>query len=224
MKNEMMDRPIINENVLKYLRSSQRRFEEDLDRLERWCNKNRIPIIPHETAVFLDFQLGITRPKQILEIGAAVGFSAMLMARHLPSDGKLYTIERYDYMSERAKKNFKDFGYDDRITLIEDDANNVLSKLDEKFDFIFMDSAKSKYIEFFPYCMELLNDGGILFVDDIFQGGTVLDNISDIPRRNRTIHKKLNEFLELVNNHDSIKSTILPLGDGVIMIQKLSDK
>jgi len=224
MQNEMMDKPIVKENIVDYMRTSQRRFESGLDQLEKWCNENRVPIIPHETAVFLDFQLGIIKAEKILEIGTAVGFSAMLMARHLPSDGILYTIERFDYMSKRAKSNFKKLGYEDKIKIIEADAKEILPDLDEKFDFIFMDSAKSKYIEFFPHCMRLLNLGGVMIVDDIFQGGSILDDESEIPRRSRTIHRRLNKFLDFIQNDDSIKTSLVPLGDGIVMIQKIEEK
>lgn len=224
MLNEMMDRPVVKKNIVEYMRNSQRRFENKLDDLEKWCNKKRIPIIPHETAVFLDFQLGIIKPKNILEIGSAVGFSGILMARHLPSDGQLYTIERFDYMSKIAKENIKKFGLTDKINLIEGDAKDVLPQIEKKFDFIFMDSAKAKYIEFFPYCMKLLNDNGIMIVDDIFQGGTILDDPADVPRRWRKIHKRLNEFLDFIQNDDALKTTLIPLGDGIVMIQKIKEK
>ena len=224
MLNEMMDKPIVKENIVEYMRSSQRSFEKDLDRLQMWCNRKRIPIIPHETAVFLDFQLGLLKPNRILEIGTAVGFSTILMARHLPEEGQIFTIERHDIMSEKAKENFKKFGLEKKIKLFEDDAKDVLPSLDETFDFIFMDSAKSKYVEFFPYCMKALKVGGIMIVDDIFQAGTILDDISEIPRRARKIHKRLNQFLDLIQNDEALKSTLIPLGDGIVMIQKIAEK
>lgn len=224
MINEMMDRPVVLPNLVDYLRKSQRKFDGYLGELEKWCNENRVPIIPHETAVFLDFQLGLIKPNNILEIGTAVGFSGSLMAKNLPENGTLTTIDRNPVMYERAKENFVKTGVADKVEILEGDAAEILPKLDKKFDFIFMDSAKAKYIEFFPYCMKVLEDGGILMVDDIFQGGTILDEIETIPRRVRKIHKRLNQFLDFIQNDDSIKTTLLPLGDGIVLIQKLKEK
>lgn len=223
MLNEMMHRRIVLPKLVYFMRKSQRKFDKNLHELEMYCNENNIPIIPHETAIFLDFQLGLIKPNKILEIGTAVGFSSILMSQHLSENGKIITIERHDVMYKEARENIKKFGLEDKIDIIFDDAKNVLKNLDDKFDFIFMDSAKSKYLEFYPYCMKNLRLNGILLVDDIFQGGTILDNESEIPRRNRTIHRKLNEFLEFVQNYNSVKSTLLPLGDGVIMIQKVRE-
>lgn len=223
MLNEMMKRRIVLPKIVDYMRESQGHFYKELDELEKYCNEENIPIIPHETAVFLDFMLGLIKPKNILEIGTAVGYSSILMEMNLSKDGKIKTIERNPKMYFEALKNIKEFKLEERIEVIFDDAIEVLKNLDEKFDFIFMDSAKAKYIDFYPYCMKHLNQDGILLVDDVFQGGTVFDDITTIPRRNRNIHKGLNEFLEFVQNDDSVKSTLLPLGDGLLMVQKLEE-
>lgn len=223
MLNEMMSKRIVLPKIVDYMRESQRKFYPKLDDLEKYCNKKNIPIIPHETAIFLDFILSLIKPKKILEIGTAVGYSSILMEMNLDESGKIITIERNPKMFFEAEKNIKEFSLEERIEIIFDDAKNVLNKIDEKFDFIFMDSAKSKYIEFYPFCMEKLNLNGILIVDDIFQGGTVFDELSSLPRRNRKIHKRLNEFLDFVQNDHFVQSTLIPLGDGIIMIQKLSE-
>ena len=199
MLNEMMHRPVVKPELVEYMRSSQRRFPGDLGELENTANELGIPIIPHETAVFLDFIVGLYQPKNILEIGTAVGFSASLMATASPQ-AKVTTIDRYELMYSRA-------------TLEQG-----------KYDFLFMDSAKAKYIEFFPYCMDVLEVGGVLMVDDIFQGGTILEDVMERPRRVRKIHRRLNMFLDLVQSDPTLKSTLLPLGDGVILIQKLEEK
>lgn len=223
MLNEMMKRRIVLPKIVDYMRESQGHFYKELDELEKYCNKKNIPIIPHETAVFLDFILGLIKPKKILEIGTAVGYSSILMEMNLDKDGKIITIERNPKMYFEALKNIKEFFLEERIEVIFDDAIEVLKNLDEKFDFIFMDSAKAKYIDFYPYCMKHLKQDGILLVDDVFQGGTVFDDITTIPRRNRNIHKALNKFLEFVHNDDFVKSTLIPLGDGLLMIQKLKE-
>ncbi|NEW62215.1 methyltransferase domain-containing protein [Granulicatella sp. zg-ZJ] len=222
-KNEMMDRPIVQSNIVTYMREKQRKFTGIVGEIEAYANERRIPIIPHETAVFLDFLLGQLKPEKILEIGAAIGFSGLLMAQHLSPNGHLTTIDRFDVMIERAKANFERSDMSDKITLLEGDAEHVLPTLTEQYDVIFMDSAKSKYYDFLPHCIRLLKVGGVLIVDDIFQGGTILDDIETIPRRVRKIHRRLNQFLDLVQTHPDLKSTLLPLGDGIVLIEKKSE-
>jgi len=220
MLNEMMHRPIVMQKVVDFMREGQLDFEGGLGEIEAYANELGIPIVPHETAKFLDFFTATMQPSQILEIGTAIGFSASLMAQHLQADGHLTTIDRYEKMYERAKENFKKLGLEDRITLIEGDAADVLPNLEGSYDLIFMDSAKAKYIEFYPECMRLLRQGGVLIIDDVFQGGTVLDDEAEIPKRVRKIHRKLNELFDTVLNDQSNRSTLVPLGDGLLMVRK----
>lgn len=220
MLNEMMHRPIVMQKVVDFMREGQLGFEGGLGEIEAYANELDIPIVPHETAKFLDFFTATMQPSQILEIGTAIGFSASLMAQHLQADGHLTTIDRYEKMYERAKENFKKLGLEDRITLIEGDAADVLPTLEGSYDLIFMDSAKAKYIEFYPECMRLLRQGGVLIIDDVFQGGTVLDDEAEIPKRVRKIHRKLNELFDTILNDKSNRSTLVPLGDGLLMVRK----
>lgn len=216
----MMHRPIVMQKVVDFMREGQLGFEGGLGEIEAYANELGIPIVPHETAKFLDFFTATMQPSQILEIGTAIGFSASLMAQHLQADGHLTTIDRYEKMYERAKENFKKMGLEDRITLIEGDAADVLPTLEGSYDLIFMDSAKAKYIEFYPECMRLLRQGGVLIIDDVFQGGTVLDDEAEIPKRVRKIHRKLNELFDTILNDKSNRSTLVPLGDGLLMVRK----
>ena len=220
MRNEMMYRPIINEDILHYLRTEQKQLTGALGELEKLAHENGVPVIPHETVVFLQFLLKQKQPKNVLEIGTAIGFSASLMAETLGKDAKITTIDRFPVMIEKAKANFTKLGLEDQVTLLEGDAADLLSTLEGPYDFIFMDSAKSKYITFLPDCLRLLSDDGVLMVDDIFQAGTVLQPIEEIPRKNRSIHWHLNEFLEEVTKSPELTSTLLPLGDGVALISK----
>lgn len=220
MLNEMMHRPIVMQKVVDFMREGQLGFEGGLGEIEAYANELGIPIVPHETAKFLDFFTATMQPSQVLEIGTAIGFSASLMAQHLQADGHLTTIDRYEKMYERAKENFKKMGLEERITLIEGDAADVLPTLEGSYDLIFMDSAKAKYIEFYPECMRLLRQGGVLIIDDVFQGGTVLDDEAEIPKRVRKIHRKLNELFDTVLNDKSNRSTLVPLGDGLLMVRK----
>lgn len=220
MRNEMMYRPIINEDILHYLRTEQKQLKGSLGELEELAHENGVPVIPHETVVFLQFLLKQKQPKNVLEIGTAIGFSASLMAESLGKDAKITTIDRFPVMIEKAKVNFAKLGLKDQVTLLEGDAADLLSTLEGPYDFIFMDSAKSKYITFLPECLRLLSDDGVLMVDDIFQAGTVLKPIEEIPRKNRSIHRHLNEFLEEVTKSPDLTSSLLPLGDGVALISK----
>ncbi|MDT2567383.1 O-methyltransferase [Enterococcus avium] len=220
MRNEMMYRPIINEDILHYLRTEQKQLTGLLGELEELAHENGVPVIPHETVVFLQFLLKQKQPKNVLEIGTAIGFSASLMAETLDEDAKITTIDRFPVMIEKAKKNFEKLGLTEQVTLLEGDAADLLSSLEGPYDFIFMDSAKSKYITFLPECLRLLSGDGVLMVDDVFQAGTVLQPIEEIPRKNRSIHRHLNEFLEEITKSSELTSTLLPLGDGVALISK----
>lgn len=218
-----MHRPIVMEKIVNYMRTAQLPFDGEIGKLEAYANERGIPVIPHETAKFIDLFTATIQPEQILEIGTAIGFSASLMAQHLSGTGHLTTIDRYPQMYERAKENFERLGLNDRITMLEGDAVDILPTLTGEYDLIFMDSAKAKYIEFLPECMRLLRIGGVLIIDDIFQAGTVLDDESAIPKRVRKIHRKLNELFETVLNSKEHRSCLVPLGDGILMIRKESN-
>ncbi|MDE1548487.1 O-methyltransferase [Jeotgalibaca caeni] len=220
MKNEMMERPVVQKELVTFMREGLKAFDGKLGEVEAYANERRIPIIPHETAVFLNLIVGQLKPKQVLEIGTAIGFSASLLAQHVGEDGHVTTIDRFDIMIERAKANFKKMGFEDRITLLEGDAADILPTLQGPYDLIFMDSAKSKYYEFFPYCMDLLKLGGMLIIDDVFQGGTILHDEKEIPKRVRKIHRRLNLLLDLVMDHPALETSLVPLGDGLLMIVK----
>ncbi|MGX7265218.1 O-methyltransferase [Enterococcus crotali] len=220
MRNEMMHRPVVKQELVDFMRNKQRKIQGELGVIEEEAHEAGVPIIPHETVVFLQFFLDQIKPKNILEIGTAIGFSSSLMAQYVGEDGHVTTIDRFDVMIRKAKVTYERLGLTDKVTLLEGQAAEVLPTLTGPYDFIFMDSAKSKYIEFLPECLRLLRVGGVLMVDDVFQAGTILDPIEEIPRSQRTIHRKLNQFLDTVMTHPDLTSTLLPLGDGVIMITK----
>ena len=223
MRNEMMHRPVVKEELLDFMRTQQKKLPGELGKLEEVAHVAEVPVIPHETVVFLKFLLGQLQPERILEIGAAIGFSSSVMATTIGENAHVTTIDRFDVMIEKAKKNYERLGLTDKVTLLEGQAADILPELSGPYDFIFMDSAKSKYIEFLPECFRLLRKGGVLMVDDIFQGGTILLPDEEIPRGKRAIHRKLNEFLRVVMDHPDLTSTILPLGDGVILMTKESE-
>lgn len=218
----MMSRPVVKPELVDFMRKELKPFSGGLAEIEAYANERGIPIIPHETAVFLNMIVGMLKPQRILEIGTAIGFSGSMMAQHLGEEGHLTTIDRFEIMIERAKNNFEKMGLSDKVTLLEGDAANILPTLDETFDLIFMDSAKAKYYEFLPHCMRVLEEGGMLIIDDVFQGGTILEDEKEIPRRVRKIHRRLNLLMDTVLNHPSLETSLVPLGDGLLMIKKIA--
>ncbi|MHC5375489.1 O-methyltransferase [Enterococcus sp. LJL120] len=224
MRNEMMHRPVVKKDLLDFMRNQQKQLPGELGKIEAEAHEEEIPVIPHETVVFLQFLLGQLKPKEILEIGTAIGFSSSLMAESLQDGGHVTTIDRFDVMIRRAKKTYERLGNAAKINLLEGQAADILPTLSGPYDFIFMDSAKSKYIEFLPDCLRLLKKGGVLMVDDVFQAGTILQPIEEIPRGQRAIHRKLNQFLKVIMQHPDLTSTLLPLGDGVVLITKEAEQ
>ncbi|MGX7024124.1 O-methyltransferase [Vagococcus hydrophili] len=220
MRNEMMHRPVLKDEILDLVRNRQRQMEGELGELQQQAYEDNVPIIPNETATFLRFFLKQMKAKNVLEIGTAIGFSGSLMAEAIGEDGHVTTIDRFDVMIRKAKANFEKFGLSERVTLLEGDAKEVLPTLEGPYDFIFMDSAKSKYIEFLPECLRVLRVDGVLMIDDVFQAGTIMHDIKDIPRSQRTIYRKLNKLYDTVLEHPDLTVTVLPLGDGVLMISK----
>lgn len=220
MRNEMMHRPVLKDEVLDLVRNRQNKVSGTLGEIQAQATIDNVPIIPNETASFLRFFLKQIKAKNVLEVGTAIGFSASLMLDAMGEGSHVTTIDRFDVMIKKAKANFEKLGVQEQVTLLEGDAKEVLPTLEGPYDFIFMDSAKSKYIEFLPECLRLLKVDGVLMIDDVFQAGTVMHDIKEIPRGQRTIYRKLNELYDVVLNHEDLTVTILPLGDGVLMISK----
>ena len=145
------------------------------------------------------------------------------MTGFLQEGGHLTTIDRFDVMIKQARENFKRLGVEDKVTILEGNANDILPTLDEQYDFIFMDAAKGQYIQILPDVLRLLKKGGVIIADDILQEGRVAQAYEEVPKRQRTIHKRMNEFLNEITNNPKLKSSILTIGDGVAFIQKIED-
>lgn len=160
------------------------------------------------------------QPSRILEIGTAIGFSALLMSEYMPKDGRITTIEKYEKRIPIARENFRRAGKEGQITLIEGDALEVMRTLDEPYDLIFMDAAKGQYIHYLPEAVRLLSDGGVLISDNVLQDGDVIESRFAVERRNRTIHSRMREYLYELKHHGQLTTSILPLGDGVAISVK----
>ena len=217
--NHNMRRPVVKDEIVEFMRHRQEQVTGSLKELENFARKENIPIIPHETVAYFRFLMETIQPKSILEIGTAIGFSALLMAQHAP-EAKITTIDRNPEMIGFAKENFAKFDNRQQITLLEGDAVDVLSTLTETYDFVFMDSAKSKYIVFLPEILKHLEVGGVVVLDDIFQGGDIAKDIMEVRRGQRTIYRGLQRLFDATLNNSGLTASLVPLGDGILMLRK----
>ena len=221
--NHNMRRPVVKEEIVSFMRERQAPVTDALKELEEFARRENIPIIPHETVAFFRLFLQTLQPKSILEIGTAIGFSALLMAEQVP-DAKIITIDRNEEMIGFAKENFARFDQRKQITLLEGDAVDLLEHIEQRFDLIFMDSAKSKYIVFLPEVLKRLEVGGVVILDDIFQGGDVARDIMEVRRGQRTIYRGLQRLFDATLDHPGLTASLIPLGDGILMIRKNQEK
>ncbi len=185
--------------------------------------EKNVPIIPNDVVRLLSVLLSVKKPKNVLEIGAAVGFSSALMSKYLSEDGKITTIDRFDIMIEQFEENIKKLGLENKIELIKGDACGVLPTLNQKFDVIFLDAAKGQYIQMLPYCLRLLEVGGLFIADDVLQDGRIAKKRLEIPRRQRTIHTRMRKFLWEISHNDALETSILTIGDGVALCHKIKE-
>lgn len=217
--NHNMRRPVVKDEIVEFMRHRQEQVTGSLKELENFARKENVPIIPHETVAYFRFLMETIQPKNILEIGTAIGFSSLLMAQHAP-EAKITTIDRNPEMIGFAKENFAKFDNRQQITLLEGDAVDVLSTLTETYDFVFMDSAKSKYIVFLPEILKHLEVGGVVVLDDIFQGGDIAKDIMEVRRGQRTIYRGLQRLFDATLNNPGLTASLVPLGDGILMLRK----
>ena len=208
---------IVNERIVSYIHSLERSNGEVCDEIEEFAHQTNVPIIRKEMESFLRVLIEIKKPKRILELGTAIGYSAILMANSMPEDCRITTIENYDKRIPIAKENFKRAGVEDKVELLEGDALEILQKLDEPYDFVFMDAAKAQYPVYLKEIMRLLPVGGILVADNVLQDGELVESRYAVERRNRTIHSRMREYLYEVKNMEELETTIIPIGDGITL-------
>ncbi len=211
---------INNDRTTTYIHSLESPESPLLEQIEKEALDTYVPIIRKETQSFLKVVLMMKQPSRILEIGTAIGFSALLMSEYMPKDGRITTIEKYEKRIPIARENFRRAGKEGQITLIEGDALEVMRTLDEPYDLIFMDAAKGQYIHYLPEAVRLLSDGGVLISDNVLQDGDVIESRFAVERRNRTIHSRMREYLYELKHHGQLTTSILPLGDGVAISVK----
>ena len=211
---------IVDERIVTFLNSMETENSEILEQIEKEALADRVPIIRKETQSFLKVLLTLKKPMSILEIGTAVGFSALLMSEYAPEDCKITTIEKFEKRIPIARNNFVRGKKEEQIQLLEGDALEIMKRLKGSYDFIFMDAAKAQYIHYLPEAVRLLNPEGILLTDNVLQDGDVMESRFAVERRNRTIHARMREFLYEIKHHEELETSILPLGDGVALSVK----
>jgi len=208
---------IVDERMVSFINSLDTGNPSYLNELEEYARATDVPIVRTEMQSFLRFLMKMKQPKRILEVGTAIGFSALLMSEYAPKDCKITTIEKYEKRIPLAIENFKKAGKEDSITLLQGDALEILPALTEEYDFIFMDAAKGQYIHFLPDILRLLAKDGLLVSDNVLQDGDVLESRFAVTRRNRTIHSRMREYLYTLKNHELLETSIIPVGDGVAL-------
>lgn len=206
---------IVDDRMITYINSLDRGHTPFLEELERRAKEERVPVIRREMQSFLKVFLMMRRPARILEVGAAVGFSSILMATYGPEDCQITTIENYAKRIPEARKNFRESGYEKQITLLEGDAAELLKTLEPPFDFIFMDAAKGQYLHFLPELLRLMVPGSVLISDNVLQDGDIVESHYLVERRNRTIYKRMREYLYELKHSELLETSIIPLGDGI---------
>ena len=203
----------------EYLRGLIPNRDKDLLELEKFAIENRVPIIQKETAKFLEFMISMKEPNNILELGTAIGYSSILMSKTLNNKCKITTIERDEKMINLAKENIKSFGLEDNIEIKEGDCLEILEKLDNKYDLIFMDAGKGHYNHFLPHCLRLLSDKGVIIADNVlFRGMVASDDL--VKRRKITIVKRMRTYLDIVSNDKNLITTVIPMGDGIALTKR----
>lgn len=211
---------IVEERMRTYINSLDMGNTPFLEELEQYALESYVPIIRKEMQSFMKVLLAMHRPERILEVGTAIGFSTLLMCEYGPKNLEIVTIENYEKRIPIAKENFRKAGREKQITLLEGDAGEILKTLEGSFDMIFMDAAKGQYIHWLPDVLRLMHPGSILVSDNVLQEGDLIESRYLVERRNRTIYKRMREYLYELKHHPKLITTIIPLGDGVTVSVK----
>lgn len=202
---------IVDERMTAFINSLDTGNTPFLTELEVKALEDHVPIIRREMQSFLNVLLQMQRPVNILEVGTAVGFSTLLFCEYAPKEAKITTIEKYEKRIPIAKENFRKAGKESQIRFLEGDATEILAELEGSYDFIFMDAAKGQYIHFLPDVMRLLKVGGILISDNVLQDGDIIESHYAVERRNRTIYKRMREYLYELKHDEHLMTSIVPM-------------
>lgn len=215
---------IEQERIGLYIHSLDSNLPENLSMIEKEALADEVPIIKKPTQRLLRFLVRSKKPLRILEVGCAVGFSALLMCEYMPENGHITTIEKVPQRINKARENFSLAGRESKITLLTGDATDLLKELvtqKQEYDMIFMDAAKGQYLNFFEDIYKLLSLDGLLVSDNVLQDGDIAESRYAIEKRNRTIHRRMRDYLYLLTHHEDLDTVILPMGDGVTLSTKI---
>jgi len=190
-----------------------------LNEMEQYAAQHYVPIIKRDTAELLIVLGRLVKPVRILEVGTAIGYSAILLSGILAPGGRIDTIERDEDMVSIAREYIRRAGLTDTIAVIAGDASEVLACLEKTYDMIFLDAAKGQYPVFLPECLRLLRSGGLLISDNVLFMGMV-DSGEPVGRKKRTIVNNMRTYLETLRSDPLLDTSILPVGDGVALSYK----
>lgn len=213
---------IVNDRIRDYLHSLESSQGVLLDTIEKEALEAYVPIIKRETASLLRTMVASLKPARILEIGTAVGYSALLMCQAMPRECHITTIEKYGKRIPVARRNFKMAGEEGRITLLEGDADELLKELEGRnFDLVFMDAAKGQYLHWLPLLLKVMPVGAVLISDNVLQDGDIVESRFAVQRRNRTIHSRMREYLHTLKHMEELETAVIPIGDGVTISTRI---
>ncbi len=212
-----IENKVVYEYIEQYIRTVQPSLDSDVETIRQEAEVNNVPIVKPEVASLISTILALKKPNNILEIGTAVGFSAILMSRYA---NEITTIERDQRMYDKACQNIANMKLDSKIKIIFGDATEELGKLSDKYDVIFIDAAKGQYDTFYNYAIKLLADDGLIIADNVLYKGLVALEKEDVIKRNRTIHKRMREFIQMIMTNKEFESTLIPVGDGIVISKK----
>lgn len=203
----------------KYIKDIITEHDGILKELEIYADANHIPIVQKEIAKFLELIVSIKKPTKILELGTAIAYSAILMELSSNMSCRIDTIERDENMYKLAKQNIENYGFSDRINILKGECMDVLQKVDDKYDIIFIDAGKGHYGDFFVECLRLLKEDGIIIADNtLFRGMVASDDL--VVRRKITIVKRMREYLEMVCDGEKYITSVIPMGDGISVTKR----
>ena len=215
---------IADERMMTFIHSFDSGNPPYLHELEKYARETNVPIVRPQMQSLLKFLLTWGRPMKILEVGTAIGFSALFMSEYGRPDCQITTIENYEKRIPVAKDNFRRAGRESQITLLEGDAGEILKNLTGTFDMIFMDAAKGQYIHWLPDVLRLMKEGSVLVSDNVLQEGDIIESHYLVERRNRTIYKRMREYLWQLTHSPVLRTSVLPLGDGAAVSVKTGEQ
>ncbi len=211
---------IVEPRLSDYLNSLETELPEPLAKLEAYAHEHEVPIIRKEAQSLLRFFVELKRPKRILEVGTAIGFSAAFLSEYMPEDCTITTIEKVPMRIVEAEKNLAALRRSKDVTLLTGDAAEVLARLSEQgntYDFVFMDAAKGQYLNFLSLLLPMLPSGALFITDNVLQEGSIIESKYSIARRDRTIHMRMREYLYELKHNEALTTSIVPVGDGMAL-------